>query len=323
MAEVEDAVTTIIGLDFGSHMASIALWTSTGKANVEVVADDLGFRMIPTAVAYRSMGDKEVEVITGQSALTQQAKNPLNTFDDVRSLLLNPNVTTVNVPALGKEVTVEEVASHFFRNIHNQIKQQVGKVIRDTVLSLPVSLEGAENEMLKARVIASAQAGGIRIKSFIQDSAATLLSYKFDDISTTTARGRTLVLDLGWSSCKMSIYNVSAGLIFPVSSQTSTDTCGSVFVKLLVEFCAKDFTRKTKCPFPEYSSNNKAVHRLKRECEAVIKSLSVGTEAQIDIDSLYEGMDYSSKITRARFEDLLTIPIIQVSGVLVWPVFGS
>ena len=52
--------------------------------------------------------------------------------------------------------------------------------------------------------------------------------------------------------------------------------------------------------------------RLRRECEDAMKILSTGAEATIDIDSLYEGADYSSKITRARFEDLISIPLIQV-----------
>jgi molecular chaperone DnaK (HSP70) len=52
--------------------------------------------------------------------------------------------------------------------------------------------------------------------------------------------------------------------------------------------------------------------RLRKECEDAMKILSTGAEATIDIDSLYEGVDYSAKVTRARFEDLISIPLIQV-----------
>lgn len=303
--------TTIIGLDFGSHTASIAVW-SKDKNTVEVIADDMGIRSIPTAVAYRLLGDNDVEIITGQSAITQQAKNAKSTFDDVRAYLLNTDVTSVTVPAIDKEVPVEELATHFFRNIHNQIKQQMGRVVRECVVSLPSSLESSEEEVIKKRILSSAQAGGIRIKSFIKDSVASLLAYDFDDISMGSAGGKTLVVDLGWSKCELTIYNVSGGLFVPVATKKLERTSGSAFVKALVEHCAKDFTRKTKCPFPEYSSNNKAVIRLKMECENAMKSLSIGSEAMIDIDSLYEGMDYSSKISRARYEDLLTTPLMQL-----------
>jgi heat shock protein 1/8 len=307
--------TTIIGLDFGSHTTSIAIWAEE-QNTVDCIADDLGSRTIPCAVAYRAMGSgNDIEILTGQSAIAQQHKNPKNTFDDVRSLLLNTDKKTVTVPVLDKEVTIEELASHYFRNIHNQIKQQIGKACRDCIVSLPV-LTG-DIEAIKKRITESAQAGGIRIKSFIIDSTASLLACNLDDVSAGTASaGLTLHLDVGWSACQVTLCNVSGGLFIPLGTDSSADVSGSNFVKLLVEHCAKDFTRKTKCPFPEYSSNNKSVIRLKRECENAMKSLSTGAEATIDIDSLYEGMDYSSKISRARYEDLLTIPIIKMKKMM-------
>ena len=110
---------SVIGVDFGSRTGSIALWFEE-KDSVEVIADDLGSRTIPCAVAYRGE-----EIITGSAAITQQHQNPSNTWDDVRSLIINKDVTSVNVPVLDKDVTVQELSSHWFRNIHNQIKQQV------------------------------------------------------------------------------------------------------------------------------------------------------------------------------------------------------
>ena len=112
---------SIVGLDFGSHTGSIALWFED-KDTVDVIADDLGSRTIPCAVAYR--GD---EIITGSAATTQQHKNANNTFIDIRSLLLDPETINVSVPNIEKDVTVQELASHWFRNIHNQIKQQVSR----------------------------------------------------------------------------------------------------------------------------------------------------------------------------------------------------
>ena len=94
---------SVIGLDFGSHTSSFALWFED-KDSIEVIADDLGSRTIPCAVAYRGE-----EIITGSAAITQQHKNPSNTFEDVRSLLVNPDLMVVNVPVLEKEVSVQEL----------------------------------------------------------------------------------------------------------------------------------------------------------------------------------------------------------------------
>jgi molecular chaperone DnaK (HSP70) len=291
---------SVLGIDFGSHTASFALWNEENNL-LEVLADDLGIRAIPCIVAYR--GD---ETIVGQSALGQQHKNTPNTFDDVRSLLFNHEVTTVNVPLLEKEVTTEEINTVFFRNIHNQVKQQAGKAVREAVVSVPFPLD----EMTAQRYIASAQAGGIRIKSFLPETTAALLAYGLDESTTSSI---TLVVDLGWSRCTMAIYNISAGLFTEMASLSTADISGSLFVKALSEFCAKDFTKKYKIPVQE---NKKSMIRLKRECEVAAKSLSTGTEATIDLDSLCEGVDYSYKVSRARYEDLLAIPFIQFKNLL-------
>lgn len=290
---------SIIGLDFGSHTASIAIWYEE-KNDIEVIADDLGSRTIPCTVAFR--GD---EILTGQSAISQQHKNSSNTFDDVRAILLQNK--TVNVPLLEKELSAQELTSHFFRNIHNQIKQQVGKVVRDCIVSTPTQLDDATRQ----RFVESAQAGGIRIKSFISDSAATLLAYDLDN--TAKNPSKTLVVDIGWSRTDVSLFDVSAGLFVPVASANTTAACGKLFVDLMADHCAKDFQRKAKFPC---SDNSKSMMRLKRECENAMKSLSTGAEATIDIDSLCEGVDYSTKLSRARFEDLLTIPIIQLKNTI-------
>ena len=92
---------SIVGLDFGSHTGSIALWFED-KDTVDVIADDLGSRTIPCAVAYR--GD---EIITGSAATTQQHKNANNTFIDIRSLLLDPETINVSVPNIEKDVTIQ------------------------------------------------------------------------------------------------------------------------------------------------------------------------------------------------------------------------
>lgn len=185
------------------------------------------------------------------------------------------------------------------------------------------------------RLTEAAQIGGLRIKCFIPDSAATLLAYGLDTPSTSAGPLRTLVLDVGWSKTVVSLFDVSGGLLFPVSRRQSTAVAGSAFVQLLADFCAKvflsslsgwfsyrlvtslrkqDFTRKTKIPLNAESS--RSMLRLKRECEQAVKSLSTGQEATIDIDSLCEGADYSCKISRARFEDLLASPLVQLRNML-------
>ena len=234
-------------------------------------------------------------------------KNAANTFDDLRSNLLNPEIVTINVPLLDKDLPVQEVTSHFFRNIHNQIKQQVGKAVRDCVVSVP----GAMEEGVRKRLIEAAQAGGMRVKACLEDSVCALMAYQQDDASL--APTRTLVLDIGWSKTTISLYSVSGGLFFPVASSSLKEAAGETFVNLVAAHCAKEFTRKHKIPCED---NKRSMMRLRRECENAMRTLSTGAEATIDIDSLCEGVDYSSKISRARFEDLLTVPFMHLRNAI-------
>jgi L1 cell adhesion molecule like protein len=292
---------SVIGLDFGSHVSSIALWFED-KDVVEVIADDLGSRTIPSFVGFRSG-----EVIVGEAALSQYHKNASNTFQDVRSMILDPEIKNVFIPVLEKEVLVQEVVSHYFRNIHNQIKQQVGKAVRECILSIPMTLD----DSIKERLFEAAQSGGIRIKSIINNSSSSLLAYQFDDSSITSAQ--VMVIDVGWSLTEASVTTVSGGLFFPLSKSSSTSICGKVLVNLLADHCAKDFQRKAKVLC---SDNSKSMMRLRRECEESMKHLSTGQESTIDIDSLCEGIDYSSKISRARFEDLASIPFMRLKNLV-------
>lgn len=282
---------SIIGLDFGSHSLSIALYYED-KDIVEVIADDIGSRTIPCCVAFRSD-----EILTGQSAIAQQHKNLPNTFTDIRSRLLDSSQaeTLINVPALEKEISVLELSSHFFRNVHNQVKQQVGKIVRNCVISLPEICDDAARD----RIVKSAQEGGLRVKSIIHDPLAVMLAYQIDDKSIKAAK--VIVVDMGYSKTEIAIFDVRCGVFYALGRKCYTSACGKDMVRLVSEHCAKDFQRRSKIPCVD---NTRAMMRLRRECETAIKSLSTGQEAPVDLDSLCEGVDYSSKLSRARFEDL-------------------
>ena len=131
-------------------------------------------------------------------------------------------------------------------------------------------------------------------------------SLRYDETITSA---RVIVIDIGWGKAEISIYNVSGGLFFPVNDVITEEMSGKKLVNLLTEHCAKEFLRKSKVPCID---NSKSMMRLRRECEGAIKSLSTGTEAMVDIDSLCEGIDFSTKISKARFEDIISIPIVHL-----------
>ena len=219
------------------------------------------------------------------------------------------DVDNVHVPALEKDISVTELASHFFRNIHNQIKMQVGKAVRDVVVSVPASLGG--DGPLRARLVDAAQQGGCRIKSTIDNIGAVLNAHGYDNPNNNPQT--VAVVDLGFSHTEVHIYSCSGGLYFQKSSASTTAMCGNVMVNALLAHCAKDFMRKAKFPMDD---NKKSMTRLRNECEVAMKALSTGSEAMIDLDSLCEGVDYSAKISKARFEDLGSIAFMQLKNVV-------
>lgn len=208
----------------------------------------------------------------------------------------------IHVPAIGKDVSAEEIVSHFFRNVFNQIKQQsVSKIkpIKDCIISLPFMIsEGA-----RSRFIESAKFGGIRIRDFCLDDTSVLISYGLDTPVTERQEYKHIVLvaDIGWSQSSVGLYEVSNGYFFLICRRSGFEFNVRLAVDKLVDYCVKDFERKNKM---KCSDNKRSIMRLALECESCVRILSNSQEAMIVVDSLFEGVDYSGKISRSRFEDM-------------------
>lgn len=298
----------LIGLDFGSHHSSLALWNEDTNS-VEVFADDMGSRHIPCMVAFRKERD---EVLVGSAAQVQKHKNSSNTFENIRQLLERENTreNDVYIPAREKSISVLELASHFFRHVSNQVKEQLGKSIKDCI----IAISPHSTDILKTNLIEAARMGGLRIKSFLYDNLAALLAHRLDDdTQLQPQKSLAIVVDFGWSKCEISCYEIISGVFSPLSSVMSTSLGGAVLVDNLTKHSAKDFQRKAKFSCMD---NNRAMMRLSSECESAVKVLSLSAEAAIDIDSLCEGVDYAGKISRVRLDDLCTVTFLSLKEMI-------
>src|SRR5436853_1191184 len=76
---------------------------------------------------------------------------------------------------------------------------------------------------------------------------------------------------------------------------------GKDFDERMMQYVAAEFKKKHK---KDLTQSDRALRRLRTACERAKRTLSSATTATIEIDSLYEGIDFSTTITRARFEDL-------------------
>lgn len=298
-------IMSVLGICIGSHSVYVAV-CSGDASNVEVLCDELGCRSVPSCVAFRqgcvTDSSSLCEVLVGQSAKQQQAKNPSNTFVDIRGILLDIDSETVHVPALNKDIKVQELAVHLFRHIFNQVKQQTiakGNPIKDCYLCLPANMPDANLIVLKERLADAARAGGLCVRGFCAENIAPMVALSLDKLKQPPSI--VAVVDVGWTGASVSLFSVLRGLFFQIFSTSVGTISAESFNDMCVNFCLKDFKRRFKI---DCSDNKRALTRLSLQCEQGMKTLINSQETSVVVDSLCEGVDYAGKISRTRFEDL-------------------
>merc|ERR1711902_94009 len=110
-----------------------------------------------------------------------------------------------------------------------------------------------------------------------------------------------LIFDLGGGTFDVSILTIEDGIFEVKSTAGDTHLGGEDFDNRLVDHFIKEFQRKHK---KDISQNKRAIRRLRTACERAKRTLSASAQANIEIDSLFEGVDFYTAITRARFEEL-------------------
>lgn len=141
---------------------------------------------------------------------------------------------------------------------------------------------------------------GLNVLRIINEPTAAALAYGLD--KKMKGEQNILIFDLGGGTFDVSILTVSEGSMFEVRS-TAGDTHlgGEDFDNRMVTHFTEEFQRKHK---KDIKGNLRAIRRLRTACERAKRTLSSSTEASVEIDSLHEGIDFYSKISRARFEEL-------------------
>lgn len=140
---------------------------------------------------------------------------------------------------------------------------------------------------------------GLNVLRIINEPTAAAIAYGLDK-KVGTERN-VLIFDLGGGTFDVSILTIEEGIFEVKSTSGDTHLGGEDFDSRMVNFFIQEFKRKFK---KDISQNKRAVRRLRTACERAKRTLSSITEASIEIDSLFEGIDFYTKITRARFEEL-------------------
>merc|ERR1712223_2115105 len=300
-----------IGIDLGTTYSCVGVFEH-GK--VEVIANDQGNRTTPSYVAFT-----DTERLIGDAAKNQVAMNPNNTIFDAKRLIGRKfNESTVHsdrkhwpfqvvdqngLPRLRveyqseeKTFTPEEISSMVLVKMKETAETYLGTKVTEAVVTVPAYFNDSQRQATKdAGVIA-----GLNIMRIINEPTAAAIAYGLDK-KKDDKESNVLIFDLGGGTFDVSILSIEGGIFEVKSTAGDTHLGGEDFDNRMVDHFVNEFKRKYK---KDLSGNKRALRRLRTACERAKRTLSASAQANIEIDSLFEGIDFYTSITRARFEEL-------------------
>lgn len=299
-----------VGIDLGTTYSCVGVFQH-GK--VEIIANDQGNRTTPSYVAFT-----DTERLIGDAAKNQVAMNPSNTVFDAKRLIgrrfddssVNKDMKhwpfkiinesgrpKVQVEYKGetKSFYAEEISSMVLTKMKETAQAYLGKTINDAVVTVPAYFNDSQRQATKdAGVIA-----GLNVLRIINEPTAAAIAYGLD--KKVGAERNVLIFDLGGGTFDVSILSIEEGIFEVKSTAGDTHLGGEDFDNNIVDYFVEEFKRKHK---KDMSNNKRALRRLRTACERAKRTLSSSTQTSIEIDSLFEGIDFYTSITRAKFESL-------------------
>jgi len=300
-----------IGIDLGTTYSCVGVFQH-GK--VEIIANDQGNRTTPSYVAFT-----DTERLIGDAAKNQVAINPTNTVFDAKRLIGRKfEESTVQAdmkhwPFTVKEVgtkpkleveyknekklfTPEEISSMVLTKMKETAEQYLGHAVKDAVVTVPAYFNDSQRQATKDAGVIS----GLNVLRIINEPTAAAIAYGLDK-KKGAAECNVLIFDLGGGTFDVSILTIEEGIFEVKSTAGDTHLGGEDFDNRMVDHFIQEFKRKHK---KDMKGNKRALRRLRTACERAKRTLSASAQANIEIDSLFEGIDFYTSITRARFEEL-------------------
>jgi heat shock protein 1/8 len=300
-----------VGIDLGTTYSCVAIMKNN---SVEIIANSQGNRTTPSCVAFT-----DSDRLIGESAKNQMAMNPKNSVFDAKRLIGRKfsdktvqsdmkhfpftvskganDKPLINVEYLGeqKQFSSEEISAMILSKMKKTAEDYLGEEVKNAVVTVPAYFNDQQRQATKdASVIA-----GLNVLRIINEPTAACLCYGLSDKSKEEKN--VLIFDLGGGTFDVSVLTIDEGVFEVKATAGDTHLGGEDFDNRLVEHFCKEFKRKNK---KDLADSDRALRRLRTACERAKRSLSSSTKANIEIDSLYDGIDFNSSITRARFEDL-------------------
>lgn len=301
----------VIGIDLGTTYSAVAVRMG-GKT--EVIPSSQGNRTIPSYVAFT---DKEF--LSGESAKAQSANNPENTVFDAKRLIgrnfddhsvqndmkhwpfsvtkSEAGKCLFNVTYKGEQTTYhpEQISAIILANLRDAASAYLGTTVTDAVVTVPAYFNDAQRQATKD----AGRIAGLNVLRVINEPTAAAVAYGIDKKEEDQ---NILVFDLGGGTFDVSILNIADGIFEVLSTNGDTHLGGEDMDNRMVDYMVEVFSKNNRGK--DLRSSGRSLRRLRTACERAKRTLSSATTANIEIDALFEGIDFYTSITRAKFQSL-------------------
>ena len=298
-----------IGIDLGTTYSCVGWWKDN---RCEIIANDQGNRTTPSYVSFTSD-----ERLIGDGAKNQASMNPENTIFDAKRLIgrkfddpavqndiknfpfkvvSDDNKPKIQATYKGELKTFqpEEISSMVLTKMKEVAEAYIGEKVTDAVITVPAYFNDSQRQATKdAGMIA-----GLNVLRIINEPTAAAIAYGLDKKSEEK---NVLIFDLGGGTFDVSLLTIDDGIFEVKATAGDTHLGGEDFDNILMKYFIDEFKRKHKV---DISDNKRSLRRLKTACERAKRTLSSSATASVELESLYEGIDFFTSISKARFESL-------------------
>ena len=282
-------MTQAIGIDLGTTYSCVGVWQND---RVEIIANDQGNRTTPSYVAFTENNER----LIGRKFSDQQVQDDMKDWSyKVIPGPADKPMIEVEFNGETKQFAAEEISSMVLIKMKEVAESYLGKKVTDAVVTVPAYFNDSQRQATKD----AATIAGLNCLRIINEPTAAAIAYGLDKNKDDDTN--VLIFDLGGGTFDVSLLNIEGGIFEVKATAGDTHLGGEDFDSRLLRHFSEEFKRKHK---KDISGNPRALRRLRTACERAKRTLSSTTQTTIEIDSLYDGIDFYTTITRARFEEL-------------------